>query len=75
MGGAKPMTNVSFVFICATVVTIFAGGAVLMSLISTGAQGISQSISNQAASFANNFMIMVVVLVIIGILAAAMKRR
>ena len=48
--------NVKFVFVCATVLSIFAGGSVLMSLISTSTKAINTDVSNQAASYSLTFL-------------------
>lgn len=49
--------KIKFVFVCATVLSIFAGGSVLMSLISTGTKAINADVSNQAASYSSTFLL------------------
>jgi hypothetical protein len=72
------MADVKFVFIAATVITIFAAGAILMGLISAGSRSISPEVSNAAASYATTFLGMTLFLVILSALVVVIvgsKRR
>lgn len=50
-------TNVKFVFLASTVIAIFATGAVLMSLISTGTKAVNVDVSETASHFSGIFLI------------------
>lgn len=49
-------TNVTFVFIAATILTIFAAGSVLMGIISTGSAAINEEVSNTAQRYSTIFL-------------------
>jgi hypothetical protein len=63
-------TTIKFVFVCATVLSIFAGGSVLMSLISTGTKAINTDVSNQAASYSSTFLLATFLFGLLLVLAA-----
>ena len=70
-------TNVTFVFVAATVITIFAAGSILMGLISASTKPISSDISNAAASYSSTFLgatILFVFLAIIVMIFLGSKR-
>ena len=70
-------TTVKFAFVCATVLTIFAGGSVLMSLISTSTKAVNTDVSNQAAGYSSTFLLATFLFALLLILAAlaGIKRK
>lgn len=62
-----------FVFLATTVISIFAGGSVLMSLISTGAKAVNEDVSKVAGDYSTTFLqatfLFALLVAIIGILA------
>ena len=65
-------TNITFVFVAATVITIFAAGSVLMGLVSTGAKPISQEASDAAADFSSTFLKATVLFAFLAIIVAVL---
>jgi len=63
--------KVKFAFVCTTILGIFAGGSVLMSLVSTGAKAINEDVSSLAASYSSTFLqatFLFAILIVIAIL-------
>lgn len=67
--------NVKIVFICATILTIFAGGSVLMSLVSTGAKPINEDVSNLAASYSSTFLGAAILIAFLIAITSLLKNR
>ena len=57
--------SVKFVFLAATVITIFAAGSVLMGLISTGTRAVNQEVSDEAGRYSSVFLATTLSLVIL----------
>lgn len=61
--------DIKFVFLAATVITIFACGSILMSLISTGTKTVSPEVSDTAADYSSKFLGTTVLFVFLAIAA------
>lgn len=61
--------SIKFVFLAATVITIFASGTVLMGLISTGTKTVSPEVSDTAADYSGLFLGTTMFLVILAVAA------
>ncbi len=67
--------DIKFVFIAATVITIFAAGSVLMGVISTGTKTVSPEVSDTAADYSRAFLGTTLLFVILAIAATMLLGR
>jgi len=67
-------TQIKFVFVATTVLSIFASASVLMGLISTGTRSISQEVSETAAHYSSTFLNVTLFLVFLAIVVVILAK-